>query len=137
MQDGTSSRTAVVAVGRSCLRDPVTSTTVDRLRDGRTIAAVLRSRRQRAGRHLALHAADRRDTGPPRVGIVASRRVGGAVQRNRAKRLIREGVRTVHWVPGVDLVIVARRACAAASLSDVRDELVELARRLDLTLETV
>jgi len=48
----------------------------------------------------------------PRVGIVASRRVGGAVQRNRAKRVLREASRKFVDTlrPGSRMVLVARRS---------------------------
>lgn len=81
---------------------------------------------------LGLHARQRDDQAPARLAVVASRRVGGAVQRNRAKRLIREAARRQVWRPGVDLVIVARRACAESDLATVEAELVDLADRLEL-----
>ena len=45
-----------------------------------------------------------------RLGLSVSRKVGGAVQRNRVKRLLREAFRAVqHDLPaGLDLVVVAR-----------------------------
>ena len=48
--------------------------------------------------------------GPPRVGFVVGRKVGGAVQRNRAKRRLREAVRKVPLEQGTDYVIVASAA---------------------------
>lgn len=52
-----------------------------------------------------------------RVGITVSRKVGGAVVRNRVKRWIREAVRVrYHRLPAVELVLVARKASAAAGL---------------------
>jgi ribonuclease P protein component len=45
-----------------------------------------------------------------RIGVSAGKRVGGAVQRNRAKRLLREGVRPLYpaIMPGWDILFVAR-----------------------------
>ena len=103
---------------------------LDRLRDGREIASVLRGRHQRSGHLVAVHVADRSAEDPPRVAVVASRRVGNAVARNRAKRLLREAARDVEFRAGVDLVLVARAACAGSGLGPVRDELHALGERL-------
>ena len=55
-----------------------------------------------------------RDIG--RLGVAATRKLGGAVQRNRAKRLIREVFRRNKVPPGYDLVVVAKRELVDASL---------------------
>ena len=57
-----------------------------------------------------------------RVGITATKKVGGAVQRNRAKRLIRAAWREVEpLVPyGWDLVFVARGRTHKAKMPEVR-----------------
>ena len=59
-----------------------------------------------------------------RLGITASRKVGGAVVRNRAKRLIREAFRLHPELtpPGVDLVVIVRRDLGALGLAGVVDE---------------
>jgi ribonuclease P protein component len=44
-----------------------------------------------------------------RLGIAATRKLGGAVQRNRAKRLAREIFRRLKPPPGLDLVVIPRR----------------------------
>ncbi|MFP4147882.1 MAG: ribonuclease P protein component [Nitriliruptoraceae bacterium] len=98
------------------------------IRSGRDIARVVRSPKQRAGRLLVLHAAPRGDDEPARVAVIASRRVGGAVQRNRAKRLLREAVRHVALPTGVDIVLIARRACAESGFAAVHEELDRLVR---------
>lgn len=102
-----------------------------RLRRSADVVLTLRRGRHRAGALLAVHARRREPpTGPARLTVVASRRVGGAVQRNRAKRLLRAAAQGRPWQDGVDLVLVARPGCAASDLHAVRDELVVHARAL-------
>ena len=57
-----------------------------------------------------------------RLGIAATKRLGGAVVRNRAKRLIREVFRRNDIAPGFDLVVVPRRELLAASLTSLETE---------------
>jgi ribonuclease P protein component len=108
----------------------------DRLRDGRDIVAVLRGRRQRAGHLAVLHVRSQPEGGPPRVAVVASRRVGNAVSRNRAKRLLREASRHLCWQVGTDVVLVARAGCATSRFEDVRAEVEGLASGLGVLAET-
>jgi ribonuclease P protein component len=60
-----------------------------------------------------------------RLGLAVSRRVGGAVERNRARRLLREGFRRLERAgsPGVDLVVVARAPLARRGQAEVDREL--------------
>ena len=52
-----------------------------------------------------------------RLGIAATRKLGGAVQRNRAKRLIREVFRRNKIASGFDVVVIPKREFLDASLS--------------------
>jgi ribonuclease P protein component len=65
-----------------------------------------------------------------RLGIAAGKKIGGAVQRNRAKRLIREVFRRNKPAPGIDVVIVPRRDLVEAPFSMLEaDYLGALKRR--------
>jgi ribonuclease P protein component len=66
-----------------------------------------------------------------RVGVTAGRSVGGAVQRNRAKRLLREAIRPLlsELLPGRDLILIARPALLTKSLQDIRQVLTSLLHR--------
>jgi ribonuclease P protein component len=62
-----------------------------------------------------LYVFPRGETGPPRLGLSVSRKVGGAVERNQVKRLVREAfAREAGVLPaGVDAVVVARQDARA------------------------
>ncbi|RYZ04367.1 MAG: ribonuclease P protein component [Myxococcales bacterium] len=67
----------------------------------------------------------RRPAGSPlRLGITASRKIGNAVQRNRARRLVREAFRAVfeQLPPAVDIVVIVRRPLGERKLQAVLDE---------------
>ena len=63
--------------------------------------------------------------------VVVTRRVGGAVDRNRAKRILREAWRQVSpQVTGdFDAVLVAREAIRGATTQDLVSEMIELLPR--------
>jgi len=73
-----------------------------------------------------------RESGPARIGVAAGRRIGGAVQRNRAKRLLREGARPLYGLiaPGWDIVLLARTPLLDAKSTDVTEHLEQALRRL-------
>ncbi|PYR43615.1 MAG: ribonuclease P protein component [Acidobacteria bacterium] len=67
--------------------------------------------------------------GVGRLGIAATRKLGGAVQRNRAKRLIREIFRRNKLAPGFDVVVVPKRELLHASLSTLETDYRSLVAR--------
>ena len=72
---------------------------------------VYREGRSHASRHLVVYAFPRSDEDTePRLGISVGRKLGGAVERNRIKRLLREAFWAAagELTPGHDFVIVAR-----------------------------
>ena len=77
-----------------------------------------------------------RDNGQERsrFAFVASRRVGGAVQRNRAKRLLREAVRCrlADVAPGWDCIFIARAPLPQAAFEEVDTAVYQLLRRAKL-----
>jgi ribonuclease P protein component len=80
--------------------------------------------RRRAGRCFIVIAAPAA-SGLTRLGITASRRVGGAVVRNRVKRLVRDFFRRHQGRirPAQDVLVIARPDAAAATYADVKREL--------------
>ena len=71
-----------------------------------------------------------------RVGVAAGKRVGSAVVRNRAKRLLREAMR--QYAPrlrtGWDLILIARVAIVPVKMQDVAAALESLLRQADLVV---
>ena len=60
-----------------------------------------------------------------RMGITTSKKIGNAVQRNRARRVVRESFRALlpRIRPGFDLVLVARKRTWAVKMGEVLREL--------------
>ena len=76
------------------------------------------------------------NSGYTRIGFSVSRRVGGAVARNRVKRRLREVIRRklARIAPGYDLVITARPGAADARMETLEQEVAGLLARARLLI---
>jgi ribonuclease P protein component len=68
---------------------------------------------------------------PARIGVSASKALGGAVQRNRAKRRLREAIRALGrpLEPGVDAVFIATRGTPKAEFQELVDNVRTVAEK--------
>ena len=82
-------------------------------------------------RHFLLLVAPRSEPGPARLGVIASRRVGSSVRRNRAKRLVREYFRhaAAGLPPGIDVIVVVKPGAHELSAAQAAVELASALKR--------
>lgn len=79
----------------------------------------------------------KKKTGMVRIGITTSKKVGKSVVRNRMRRLVRENIRLIYdqLIPGMDLVIVVRKADPSADFHSIGKELRYLLKKLDILVK--
>jgi ribonuclease P protein component len=119
------------------------SSTRGRLSRSAEFERVYRQGRSTANRHLVLYAFPNPAAERPRLGLSVSRKVGGAVERNRVKRLLREAFARAEAAlePGQDVVLVARPAARELAerdgLEGVNASLTELIAKAGLRRSSV
>ena len=91
--------------------------------------AVYDKGRKHQGRHMLIFSLAREGQ-PARLGIAATRKMGIAVERNRAKRRVRELFRQHPAPAGFDIVVVPRRSLIGASFSSLEAEYVATLARV-------
>lgn len=71
-----------------------------------------------------------------RYGFITSKQIGGAVVRNRTRRLLREAVRSFlpRLAPGYDLVWIARQGITGKSLAECQSVIEGLLRQASLVV---
>lgn len=104
------------------------------MRLGREFALARKEGRVAQGKYLRLSAVKGPEGDASRFGIITSRRVGGAVTRNRVRRRLREICRLHREsaAPGWLVVIVAKSQAAETTFEALREEWLLLTRRLSI-----
>jgi ribonuclease P protein component len=83
------------------------------------------------GRYVVLFVLEQ-DRGHPRLGITATRRVGSSVQRNRARRLVREAFRRhQHEMASWDIVVNVRSSASDCPFEEIERDLIRTLRRAE------
>ena len=87
----------------------------------------------KADKHIVVYALKNKQ-GLNRLGLTASKSVGNAVERNRARRLMRESYRLLYddIKKGIDIIIVARKLCASSKMPVIKAELFRTLKKLGL-----
>lgn len=110
---------------------------LERLKIRADFLRVAAARRSAVGSALVLQCAARPDQSPGiRVGFTASRKVGNAVTRNRAKRRLRAAAASVlpaQGRPATDYVLIARESTAARPFSALIADLESALRRIEFS----
>lgn len=74
------------------------------------------------------------DGAKPKLGVVTSRKIGGAVERNRARRLLRESFRQHQheFTQPVEIILIARNSIAGKNFAEVEKDYLTALKRAGL-----
>lgn len=106
---------------------------MQRLKNRREFLAAARGASS-AVRTLVVKMRERGDEGPPRIGFTVTRKLGGAVERNRIRRRLKEAVRLAlpgRMRQGCDYVFIGRREAAVRPFKLLMEDVVHAVGRLD------
>jgi ribonuclease P protein component len=109
-----------------------------RLTKSNDFKRVRRNGRSYAHPLIVLVVLPKEDNGHSQFGISAGRSVGTAVRRNRAKRMLREALRSLmsDVIAGWDILLLSRHPLPDASLTEIQSALIQLLSRAGLLNET-
>lgn len=118
--DGQHSSEAALTPGRRDERLPK----AHRIRKRAEFLRLQRVGRRKSGARFVV-ITEPRQNGISRLGITTSKQVGGAVARNRVRRLVREFFRRRKYeiLPPQDVLVIARAGAASATFAEVSSEL--------------
>jgi ribonuclease P protein component len=106
---------------------------MQRLKRRREFLAAARAA-SRAAPAVVVQMRNRGDEDPPRVGFTVTRKVGGAVERNRIRRRLKEAVRLAlpgHVQPGRDYVFIGRPEAKLRPFGLLQQDLVDAVDRVE------
>lgn len=105
-----------------------------RLIDRRHFQEVYRKGRSVANAQFVVYFLKREDDGAFRAGVSAGKKLGKAVVRNRARRLVKEALRlnAGRIAPGHDIVVVVRKAAVGLSFAETQRSLLHALRKASL-----
>lgn len=100
------------------------------LRNQKDFDAVYRKGKSAAGKYVVVFY-KRNNLGFSRISFLASKKVGNSVQRNRARRLMKEAMRTsgIDLPSGYDFIVIARNSINGVKCRNVQNSLYSVMKR--------
>jgi ribonuclease P protein component len=106
-----------------------------RLRAASEFSRVREQGTSRAGKHVICNVLRHPEGGPWRSGIITTRKVGCAVERNLVRRRLREIIRAAGLPSGYWVVTVARRSAVNAPFEELREDWLRTVNRAGMRRE--